>query len=155
MTPIYDRFGDAVAWLTRRGIVDPQGRLEALIRSEGVFSPHGRYLGSWMNRVIRDRRGCIVAFARGASCGAVLPFPRQPQRLPLVSGRWAKLLHERLVPKSSLRRSPRPLLNWSALTWRQFLAGAAPPWPRELRAGLFAVGVNVAFFFPREGRFPI
>ena len=83
MEPIFDRHGEAVAWLREDIIFDAYGNARALIRGEQVYNYSATTLGTHSRGYFRDRRGQAVAFTRGASGGPMLPIPAIPPIPPI------------------------------------------------------------------------
>jgi hypothetical protein len=115
MTPIYDRDGKVIAWLKGKQIMNPDGSHIAMLVMKSVIDYAGKYLGIYDNGLFRDKEGNAVAFTPGAMNGPVLPIPATPPIPPIPA----------LVPKLPIPPCPPippfPSLNWSKLTWPQFL----------------------------------
>ena len=115
MTPIYNRTGKPVGWITARHILDLKGSPIAFLVEDSVISYSGRHLGFFDRGLFRDQRGSVVAFLPGAKGGPALPvaemapIPPAPINLPIL-------------PRLSMPPDPPiPFLNWSKTDWQQFI----------------------------------
>ena len=69
MTPIYDRSGRVCAWLENTMIRDLGGRVSAFVSGAELVGSTGRHLGRFQDGNIRDHRGAVVAWVKGATGG--------------------------------------------------------------------------------------
>ena len=77
--PLFDRHGRTSAFiLDGRRIVSPQGKSLAWIRDSSVYDYVGRHIGWWEGDHLRDSRGAIMLWKRGATTGLIHPIPQIP-----------------------------------------------------------------------------
>ena len=112
MDAVYNRWGDAVAFVAGSRIVSLQGASLAWVDGSGnVYNYGGRHLGWWRHGHLRGHDGGVVAWTRGASSlGVPTPHPQlapPPPRLSMEPHR-----HHRTTPP------PRPAMHgaWAAQT---------------------------------------
>ena len=116
MTPIYNRMGRPVGWITTRHIFDLKGSPVAFLDGDSVVSFSGRHLGFFDRGLFRDQRGDVVAFLSGAKGGPALP------PVPEVAPNPPAPINLPILPRLSNRPiAPIPFMNWSQTDWRQFI----------------------------------
>jgi hypothetical protein len=121
MEAIYSRAGYVVGWLHEEVVYDTLMSARAFLHAGAVFTLRGRHLGRFEDRFFRDPQGDAVAFLARAEGGPPLPEiepPAWPFTVPLRP-------HLPAPPTSP--PAAMPTLNWSQLSWQQYLAGAARP----------------------------
>jgi hypothetical protein len=118
--PIFDRSGKTVAWLRNDVVFDRASHRYAAFlqgRHGDLFSYDGRYIGRLHRGYLRDRAGDAVAFLNSARGGPVLPVYSATAVLPVP---LAPPVAPGPLPAPA---AAAPTLNWSQLSWNQFLAG--------------------------------
>jgi hypothetical protein len=71
---LFDRRGEAVAWVVDDRLIGPAGEGLAWLRHGGVHSYAGRHLGWWCGDHMRGHDGGLVAFLKTAR-GLGMPLP--------------------------------------------------------------------------------
>lgn len=126
MDPIFDRKGHVVGWLLHGAILNQRPTYRAFLLDGRVYSYGARYLGEFSGGFFRDQAGRAVAFLRGATSGPLTPITQIPPVPPIPPIRPITPIPP--IPPIA----PIPLLNWSDLTWEQFLSAGHP---RNARQG--------------------
>jgi hypothetical protein len=117
MLPIFNRQGVVVGWVRDGRVLDQSSTYRAFVHHKGVFSYDRGYLGTFDRGYFRDRFGHAVAFVKGARGGPIPPITQIPPIAPIPP--IPPIPPVPPIPPIA----PIPTLNWSALSWDQFLAG--------------------------------
>ena len=119
LTPIYGRCGTVIAWIDDDVIFDQCGRWTAFLDETDVYHPSGKLLGFYEDGWFRDCKGDGVAFTEGCSDNGPVPPICDPVPLP------PSLTFPPLPPAATtMPVSPLPTVDWSLLTWNEFIAGS-------------------------------
>jgi hypothetical protein len=123
MEPIFDQSGRTVGWLDSDVVRDPAGRAIAFIPrlaflpQGAVYSYTPQHLGFFGDGFFRDRAGQAVAYLSNHSFGPITPIAQIPPIPPIPS--IAPIPPIPPLPPIA----PLPTLNWSHLSWDDFVAG--------------------------------
>lgn len=98
-------------------VLSSTGAYEAFIQDHNVYSLTGHHLGTLDSGIFRDHEGNTVAFLEGASgASPLLPTISNPGTPPTPSLAPLQPVFD-LAPLE-----PLPTLNWSSMTWSNFIA---------------------------------
>lgn len=115
LTPIYNRSGRVCAWLLDQTIRDLRGHVTAFISGSELVGTGGHHLGRFRDGNIRDHKGAVVGWVKGATGGPKKPFPTLPPFPP----RPAFAPRPPFPPRSPM--PAKPSMAWSTMTWQQFI----------------------------------
>jgi hypothetical protein len=85
LTPIHDRSGGVCAWLDDTTIRDLGGRVTAFVSDAELVGGRGHHLGRFQDGNIRDHRGAVVGWVKGATGGPTKPIPGIPPLAPILA----------------------------------------------------------------------
>ncbi|MFJ6654688.1 4-fold beta flower protein [Micrococcus luteus] len=116
MEALFDRNGYTCAWMKDDTLFDLAGRVVAYIDQTQVFGRQGRHFGRLVEGNVRDHHGDVVAWTRKSHEGPLKPVAAIPPIPPLTE----------IVPIRPIFAIPPipPInsLNWSRMTWPEFIA---------------------------------
>lgn len=129
MIPIFDAKGSTIGWMKDDLLFALNGAAAAFLKGENIINFAGLHCGFLINDFFRDHKGNIVAFLREAQGGPRLPVTKIPPPAPIPG--FVPL--RPVAPIAPLR--PMLGLNWSDLSWDNFLAARVlPPRPQAPQA---------------------
>jgi hypothetical protein len=87
LEPIYDRYGQVVAWFEGEtgDIFDTRGTALGFVDGDGYFNYVGEFLGQFDSGVFWDLLGLAICFLEGATGGPLLPVTAVPPIEPIHS----------------------------------------------------------------------
>ena len=86
-----DKSGRAVFWVAEDNsrLIDERGKSWGMIEGQYVFDFNGQHRGWYLDGLLRDMNGKVIAFwsdLRSAPSSPVLPFPHLPFPITPISG---------------------------------------------------------------------